>query len=337
MKRWPFLIILLLSGCTESLVAPNIDSSPPAVFEELWKEFTVRYATFPERHVNWDSLHALYAPRVTASMPDSMLLFLFDSLLTPLRDGHVSIYAPGIGSYGYIHSDSTKPFDFDEVSSFYLGETANQSPDETLRYGMIRDSIGYINITTFEVNNIDYWATEFDAILDSLSNSIALIVDLRNNSGGHGQAGNILGARFMPQGVTIGYNQARYDNIYTDLSSPNPVLTQYSHSPVWTKPIVILTNRLTMSAAEWVTMSARLLPNVTIIGDTTQGAFSTRLDRQLSNGWQYSMSFLKMSDVNHICLEGVGLIPDIEVYVRENQFVYSPDTVLDRAIEFLTK
>lgn len=337
MKRLSFLLIFVLSGCTESLVAPKLNTSPPAIFDELWNEFNIRYATFPERHVNWDSLHALYAPRITESTPDSVLLFYCDSLLTPLRDGHISIYAPGIGGYGFIHSDSTQGFNFENVSSFYLGERANESPDGTIRYGSIHDSIGYMNVTTFYITDYDYWGTEIDAILDTLSHAKALIVDLRDNSGGRGQAGNILGSRFMQPGVTVGYNQARYDDVYTDLSAPVAVTTQYSHSPLWTKPIVLLTNRHTMSAAEWVTMSARLLPNVTIIGDTTQGAFSSRLDRQLSNGWQYSMSFLRMSDINHVCHEGIGLIPDIEIYVKEGQRVDSPDTVLDRAIQFLTK
>ena len=92
MRRFLLLLIAILaSGCTEALVAPKIDSSPPAVFEELWNEFNLRYATFPERHVNWDSLHTLFAPKITSNMPDSTLLQYCDSLLAPLRDGHVSI------------------------------------------------------------------------------------------------------------------------------------------------------------------------------------------------------------------------------------------------------
>ena len=149
-----------------------------------------------------------------------------------------------------------------------------------------------MNVTTFEINDENYWGTEIDAILDTLQNTKSLIVDLRGNEGGTAGAAQTLGSRFIPTGVTIGYNQARYNAIYTDLSTPNPVISDISHSPLWTKPIVLLTNRETMSAAEWTTMGARTQPNVTIIGDTTQGAFSTRLDRELSNGWSYSMSFL---------------------------------------------
>jgi len=337
MKQFLILLLaILVSGCTESLVAPKVDTSPPAVFEELWREFDMRYATFAERHVNWDSLHALYAPRITANMPDTVLLAYFDSLLSPLRDGHVGINA-NHGGLRFAHADSTHEFEFSQVSSYYLGETANESNDGTIRYGRIQDSIGYMNITTFDISDDTYWGTEIDAVLDSLATAKALIVDLRGNDGGHAAAAMTLGARFMPEGLTVGYNQARYDENITHLSSPVPVVSGPSHFPLWTKPIVLLTNRGTMSAAEWVTMAAKLLPNVTIIGDTTQGAFSSRLDRELLNGWLYSLSFLRGTDANHVCHEGIGLIPDIEVYVRENQYTRSPDTVLDRALEFLTK
>jgi carboxyl-terminal processing protease len=338
MKRVSFLLLLLISsGCTESLVAPKIDSSPPAVFQELWNEFNVRYATFPERHVNWDSLLALYSPHVTTNIPDSILLFFCDSLLSPLRDAHVSITDPGLRQYTYEHDDSTYQFNFDDVSLFYLGETANESSDGYIRYGIIHDSIGYMNVITFEVNDLDQWGNEIDSALSYLQDTKYLIMDVRANEGGKASAGETLEARFMPQGTIVNYTQTRYDGIYTDLSSPSPTIEVYAHTPLWEKPITVLTDRLTTSCGEWFTIAMRSLSNVTVIGDTTQGAFSSRLDRELSNGWQYSMSFEKISDVNHVCHEGIGLIPDIEIYVKENQRVDSPDTVLDRAIEFLTK
>ncbi len=194
-----------------------------------------------------------------------------------------------------------------------------------------------MNVVTFDISDDNFWGSEIDAVLDSLSNCKALIVDLRDNGGGHGSAAQTLGARFLPGGITVGYNQSRVDANHADLSAPVPVLSTLSHTPLWTKPVALLTDRETMSAAEWVVMAARLLPNMTNIGDTTQGAFSSRLDRELSNSWTYSLSFLRGTDANHVCHEGIRLVPDIEVYVRENRQVDSPDTVLDRAIQFLTK
>ncbi len=94
----------------------------------------MRYATFVERHVNWDSLHALYAPRITASTPDTILLAYFDSLLAPLRDGHVGVDAGNRG-LNLVHTDSTRQFDFSQVSSYYLGATANETSMEPFGTG----------------------------------------------------------------------------------------------------------------------------------------------------------------------------------------------------------
>ncbi|SRR5579883_224812 len=326
--------VVIFSGCAEQLVAPKIDNSPRAIFDELWREFDNRYATFAERHVDWQALHDKYASLVTDNMPDSMLLKACDSLLAPLRDGHVGI-DNGYQGYRYIHDDSTRSYDVHTVSRYYLGETAHQTSDGSITYGRIHDSIGYINISTFDIPYQEEWQPIVDEALNSIWDTKALIVDLRENLGGTATAVETIGARFMPTATIIGYTQERYDADLSHLSAPSPFYSATARQPLWTKPIVILTSRTTMSAAEWCTMSARILPNVTVIGDTTQGAFSSRLDRELSNGWHYSMSFMRVSDANHVCHEGIGLIPDIEVYVRQNQRVYSVDTILDRALQFI--
>src|ERR1051325_1413996 len=316
MRRVPLIIAIvsLFSGCTTSLVAPEINTSPPAVFEELWHEFNLRYAVFAERHVNWDSLHARYAARITPGTSDSTLMQLMDSLLAPLRDGHVSIGSRH-GEYGYIHSDSASLIGPTRVSSDYLGETAEASPDGDILYGTIFDTIGYMCIKSLQVHDMPRWEKEIDDVLARLWNTKSLVIDLRNDEGGVANAVASLGARFFPANQIVAYEQDRYDADKTHLSDPKPVFTTAPRGDRWTKPLIVLTNRHTMSAAEWCTMAAKRLPNVTVIGDTTQGAFSARLARELSNGWWYSLSFMRVSDVNHVCHEGIGIIPDIEVYV----------------------
>jgi carboxyl-terminal processing protease len=55
------------------------------------------------------------------------------------------------------------------------------------------------------------------------------------------------------------------------------------------KPIVVLTDRFTISAGERATMAFKTLPNVTVLGDTTNGAHGTMIGRELANGWFYSL------------------------------------------------
>ncbi len=332
------MILMALCGCADSLVAPKVETSPPAIFKELWNEFDVRYATFAERHVNWDSLRLRFGSRITASTPDTDLLFAMDSLLMPLRDGHTSLspmlrILPRSLKLYYVHSDSTRQFNQSAVSSYYLGETADLSSSGTLIFGRIHDTIGYIHIANFESFGTA-WQNEIDQVLQQLWDTKAMVLDVRGNQGGSGASPEDFASRFTSESRIYSYQQERTDHIRTDLSSPLARSLE-PRGECWTKPVIVLTDRVTMSAAEWFILAMKAIPNVTTVGDTSQGAFSGRLDRELSNGWLYSMSFMRISDANHICHEGIGLIPDIEVYVKENQRVVSPDTVLDRALLFL--
>lgn len=333
-----FVVALTLGGCAETFVAPTVDTSAPAVFEDLWREFDQHYAVFAERHVDWDSLHAIYAPRVRLGMPDSDLFFVCDSLLAPFRDAHIGLitFDPR-HSARFEHTDSTSEFSASAVSSWYLGEGAQTTEDGYLRYGLIHDSIGYLSVLTFSLNPGTPWTQDIDRALAAIWNAKALIVDLRGNFGGAVSALRNFLARFIQENKPIAYVEARYDGDRSHLTSPRPMNSIAPTGALWTKPLVALTDRTTTSAAEWCTMALKAHAHATQIGDTTQGAMSGREDRELANGWTYSLSIERVSDANHVCHEGVGIVPEIEVYLRQHQSTSSHDPALDRAIEFLEK
>lgn len=52
-------------------------------------------------------------------------------------------------------------------------------------------------------------------------------------------------------------------------------------------------------------IAAKTLPNATIIGDTTNGTFGTKISRELSNGWFYSCSIQKLPDHHRTAAECV--------------------------------
>jgi carboxyl-terminal processing protease len=342
MKRLLLLIfVIAISGCADSLVAPQVDTTPPAVSHELWNEFALRYPNFDSRHVNWDSLGAYFSARITPSTVDTDLILALDSLLMSLHDGHVSLspinaQLPRNVRLRYENTDSMQEFTVHTVSQYYLGETANISSSGKLVFGRIFDTIGYIHISGFdETEGETLWQSEVDSVLQSLWNTKAMIVDVRGNIGGEAYAETDFASRFTQISRIFLYTQERYDHVYTDLSAPQPEWLN-PRGATWSKPVVLLTDRFCISAGEWFTLAMKTLPNVTTIGDTTQGAFSGRLDRELSNGWLYSMAFQKNSDANHVCHEGVGLIPDIEVYIPP-RIAFPGDTVLRRALQFLAQ
>jgi transcriptional regulator with XRE-family HTH domain len=84
-------------------------------------------------------------------------------------------------------------------------------------------------------------------------------------------------------------------------------------------------------------MEFKRLDHVTIIGDTTSGAFSDMIARELPNGWVYTISIGDWRDHNGISYEGIGFPPDIVIQNKAEDIASGYDKVLERAIHELKK
>jgi hypothetical protein len=332
----PILLLqLLVGGCSDLLLAPQPSTTPISIFDQFWKEFDQHYAVFAERGINWDSLGDLYRPRITDATPDSDLARTLDSLIQPLHDGHVSLFA---GRYNFTSiPDTFHTYDVSMISSYYLRYSGNTTPSRHITYGRIHDSIGYINIATFERSDDDWhWIDEIGPVLDSLADTKQMILDIRENQGGTADVEESIAAHFISREKTIGYTQTRSGPAHDDLSSPLAVTLEPS-TPSYTKPVYVLIHQRTMSAAEWFTLALKEESNVITVGDTTFGSFSGRLDRELSNGWLYSLSFMRVTDANHMCYEGRGIPPEYVVHVPRFSPAYANDTVIERTLHLIEK
>ncbi|MBS1903068.1 MAG: S41 family peptidase [Bacteroidetes bacterium] len=339
------VLVFVMTGCTDLLLGPQESAKPTAVFDAFWKEFDARYSYFDVFSVNWDSLYSLYRPRISNDMPDSALAATLDSLIVPLHDAHVSLYGAANGkqfSYNSNRrvSDSTFGFSENVVSSYYLGPSARLGGYGEVVYGSINDSLGYMHIGTFiDGDDSRGWADRFEYLLDSLRDKKALIVDIRGNGGGSVGNFRTLASEFIPTARPVLQVQFRNGPAHSDFSQPEPEVLSPKGKHPWTKPVALLTDRYSISAAEWFTLALRTVPSIIQIGDTTNGSFSGRLDRELANGWLYSMSIERVTDVNGISFEGKGIPPHIVVarpkITTTNRI--TNDVVLDRAIEELSK
>jgi Periplasmic protease len=103
----------------------------------------------------------------------------------------------------------------------------------------------------------------------------------------------------------------------------------------YTKPIVLLTNKNSISAAEWFTMALRTQSHVTHIGTPTCGAFSSRKERPMINGWYYSISPENVTDMDGKHYEGTGIPPYIEIQNTINQ--ENKDDQLEYAFDYAMK
>jgi len=333
-------IFILFSAC-QLFLGQDPDTSPPEILKSLWNNFNNLHANLDIRMKNnskynsWYEVYNAYADKVSADMSESALFYVCADMLKELDDPHVmlTMYNKSYNS----HTPKDEFFSYTTVRNALI--EGGNTKYENFLYGKILNNsdIGYIWIQSFISDDPEQeWGRKIDDIIYSLADTRALVLDVRNNYGGLGIIGEYIASRFASEHKDYlksriktgpGQNDFSATKIYTVKSISKASNNTYGY----TKPIVLLTNGNTVSAAEWFTMALKTQSHVTHIGTQTCGAFSSRNDRFMINGWSYSISPERVTDMNDVCLEGSGMTPDEEIKNEDKD----NDLQLARAIELL--
>ena len=99
----------------------------------------------------------------------------------------------------------------------------------------------------------------------------------------------------------------------------------------FTSDIVVLTGRYTVSAGERFAIGAKILPHITVIGDTTANTQGSIMGREMLNGWNYTFTFERVLDPNGTNYEGIGINPDI-YFQSDILDLSTQDIILEEAI-----
>ncbi|HYH14578.1 MAG TPA: hypothetical protein VD794_05135, partial [Flavisolibacter sp.] len=91
MKQLKLLTLFIGVFTTAISQSTKTLSTPEKDFETFWQTFNDHYAFFQLKGVNWDSTYARYRPRVTSKTKEKQLLSLFEQMVAPLNDGHITI------------------------------------------------------------------------------------------------------------------------------------------------------------------------------------------------------------------------------------------------------
>ncbi|HCN51178.1 MAG TPA: hypothetical protein DIT10_19140 [Chryseobacterium sp.] len=173
---------------------------------------------------------------------------------------------------------------------------------------ILSSNIGYMEFTNFalpseEAEKIIHSAMQF------LSNTDALIIDLRNNRGGSGESNNILGY-FFDQRTKTGRSFNRIKNIWTD----NYVESLQNTKGLRMKmPVYLLTGKKTFSAAEGFAYTLQTLYGARVIGSTTSGGAHLTRSFSLGKGFVGFIPYLRSeNEKTHTDWEGTGIIPDLQ-------------------------
>jgi len=335
------ILIILMSAC-QFFLAPDPDNSPKGIFNAIWNDFNETYALFDVKGINWNAVYNQFYPQIRADMTDRELFNVCGNMLKVLDDSHVSLASPFayINSGGWLDDSNNEPFSLDVVGTYLTGG-GTKTENGMFMYGtfLSNPEIGYIFVRAFHNGDLvtggsQDWTRAIDRIVQSLANTNSLVLDLRGNTGGLPSNVQYISSRFAS--VKRDYANVRTKNgpRRNDFSSPitfsiNPDGSRY------TKPIVLLTNRQTISGGEWFTLALLSQDHVTHAGGTTNGAFSLSLERPLINGWIYRVSVQIVEDKNGICHEGTGIIPEFAVTNTASELEIGVDKQLEFARDFL--
>ena len=94
------LLCIMFASCGDLFLGSDPKNTPEKNFEILWNDFDKTYSFFELKNINWDSLYAVYRPKVTNQTTGEQLFDITSAMLAHLRDGHVDLNTPhGIYSY----------------------------------------------------------------------------------------------------------------------------------------------------------------------------------------------------------------------------------------------
>ena len=313
---------LLFTGCVNE---DEYDDTQAGNFEALWKIMDEHYCFFQEKGIDWDSVHAVYAKQIDATMTSTQLLEVLGNMLATLHDGHVNLYASfDMARYWGFHENYPSNYS-DTLVSKYLG--TDYKIASGLRYRILDDNIGYIRCSSFST---EPGSGNLDEILLYLAPCRALIIDLRDNGGGLLTAAEKVAARFTNEKRLVGYMQHKTGRGHNDFSAMEQQWLKPASAVRWQKPVAVLTNRQVFSAANEFVKYMKCCPNVIQVGDQTGGGAGMPFSSELPNGWSVRFSACPMYDHNGNSTEN-GIAPDIKAALGQDNIATGHDDIIEAA------
>lgn len=160
-------------------------------------------------------------------------------------------------------------------------------------------SIGYLQVTLFTGRTPD----ELKSAIQGLSshNVRALVLDLRNNTGGLLQESIQVANAFVPNGPLVFEDGRDKEQVFN--AQANAVLTDL--------PLAVLVNNRTASGAELVAGAIQDTQRGVLVGQKTYGKGTVQQIFPLSDGSSLHVTSAAWLTPNHHALDQVGLTPDV--------------------------
>jgi hypothetical protein len=187
----------------------------------------------------------------------------------------------------------------------------------------LKPNIGYLKFDTFA--DPEVCAPTAAAALTLLSDSDALILDLRQNGGGVPGMVEFIATYLFEERTHLDDMYSRAD----DATVESWTLPYVPGKKFLGKPVYVLTSNRTFSAAEALSYELKHLKRATLIGETTLGGAHPTDTKWLDDHFSARVPFARsINPITKTNWEGVGVEPDVKVPAAE-----ALDTALKLATE----
>ena len=184
--------------------------------------------------------------------------------------------------------------------------TRSSVETEVATYQLTDDGIALITIANFDAHCAEQSIAAVERALEE--NARAIVFDVRNNPGGMKSELVELLDRLLPEGV-----------LFRSLDYAGNEETDTSDATCVDLPMAVLVNRESYSAAEFFAAALQEYGVATVVGTQTYGKGNFQSTFQLSDGSAIVISIGKYFTPNGVSLTGVGITPDVEVALTDEQ------------------
>ena len=167
----------------------------------------------------------------------------------------------------------------------------------------------------------------FNEAIASFHDADGVIIDLRGNTGGIGDMlAGMAGWFIATRGTSMGTMITRAGSLkLAVLPRPSP----------FTGPVAVLIDELSMSASEVLAQGLKDAGRARVFGRRSAGAVLGSVVEQLPNGDGFQYPTARFEFTSGAVVEGVGVIPDVEIPATRATLLAGRDAVLDAAVRWL--
>jgi carboxyl-terminal processing protease len=200
----------------------------------------------------------------------------------------------------------------------------------------VRSQSSGVRLVRFNIFTPEVAAQFARALRDELKDARSLVIDLRDNGGGEAESMADLASTLLPAGLSLGRFTDRAGAVRLEPYTRAALMSSADSFERFRRPVVLLVNARTASAAEVFAAALRETNRASVIGEATCGCvLGIRRRHRLPDGGILDVSEMDYHTAGGTRLEGTGLRPDVTVEPTREALRRRRDPALERALEIL--